>query len=152
MKISTLIVLSLVLINPVQKAMSQTQKKPALLNHIAVHVADLAKATAFYATIFELVQIPEPFKDNRHTWFSLGSAGQMHLIQSPKTGAVHDKNEHLCFSVVSIPEFIQKLKSQKVAYGDWAGKADAITKRPDGIQQIYIQDPDGHWLEINDDQ
>jgi len=152
MKISTLIVLSLVLINPVQKAMSQTQKKPALLNHIAVHVADLAKATAFYATIFELVQIPEPFKDNRHTWFSLGAAGQMHLIQSPKTGAVHDKNEHLCFSVVSIPEFIQKLKSQKVAYGDWAGKADAITKRPDGIQQIYIQDPDGHWLEINDDQ
>jgi lactoylglutathione lyase len=23
--------------------------------------------------------------------------------------------------------------------------------RVDGVKQIYFQDPDGHWLEINDD-
>lgn len=148
MKATVLIVLFF--IYPFQKVMSQDQKKPAVLNHIAVHVADLVKATAFYGNVFDLEQIPEPFKDNRHTWFSLGGAGQLHLIQSPKSSMQHDKNEHLCFSVASIPDFILKLKTYKVAYGDWPGKADAITKRPDGVQQIYFQDPDGHWLEVND--
>jgi len=22
--------------------------------------------------------------------------------------------------------------------------------RPDGVRQIYFQDPDGYWLEVND--
>jgi len=25
-----------------------------------------------------------------------------------------------------------------------------VTTRPDGVHQIWFQDPDGYWLEIND--
>ncbi|MES2827784.1 MAG: VOC family protein [Bacteroidota bacterium] len=135
---------------PFQNAMSQTNKAQVVLNHIAVYVADLGTATTFYKTVFGLEQIPEPFKDNRHTWFSLGLAGQLHLIQGAKTNNVHDKNEHLCFSVPSVDDFVKNLTKLKVNYEDWPGKPNTVTSRVDGVKQIYFKDPDGHWLEVND--
>lgn len=153
MKISVLIVTALIALIPFHKTMAQTEKKQttARLNHIAVYVTDLEKSTAFYKDVFEFTQIPEPFHDGRHTWFTLGSAGQLHLIQGAKGRGNFDKNEHLCFSVGSIETFIEKIKAKDIAYENWAGAAQSVTLRVDGIKQIYFQDPDGHWLEVNDD-
>ncbi len=146
-------VLLVLLSIPFQQSMAQTEKKQtAVLNHIAVYVADLQKATDFYQGVFDLDIIPEPFKDGRHTWFTLGPAGQLHLIQGAKTTTVHDKNEHLCFSVPSIETFIKKLNAKNISFEDWGGKAKGITNRADGIKQVYFKDPDGHWLEVNDDK
>ena len=131
-------------------AQTETKKQVIVLNHIAVYVADLAKATEFYKSVLGLQEIPEPFKDNRHTWFTLGPAGQLHLIQGAKSGNEHDKNEHLCFSVASVEDFVKNLDAKKVPYEDWPGKVSTITTRVDGVKQIYFKDPDGHWLEIND--
>ncbi|WP_342328910.1 VOC family protein [Pedobacter sp. FW305-3-2-15-E-R2A2] len=153
MKISVLIATALIALIPFHKTMAQTEKKQiaARLNHIAVYVTDLEKSTAFYKDVFEFTQIPEPFHDGRHTWFSLGSAGQLHLIQGAKGKGNFDKNEHLCFSVGAIDTFIEKIKDKDIAYENWAGAAQSVTLRVDGIKQIYFQDPDGHWLEVNDD-
>lgn len=153
MKTFTLIVLTLIMVTPFQKSMGQTEKKQkgAVLNHIAVYVTDLAKSTTFYKDVFDLEIIPEPFKDGRHTWFSLGPAGHLHLIQGAKPNVEHDKNEHLCFSVPSVDKFITLLNSKKIEFEDWAGTRKAVTLRVDGIKQVYFKDPDGHWLEVNDD-
>ncbi|MFD2287231.1 VOC family protein [Pedobacter petrophilus] len=129
---------------------SMAQQTPAVLNHIAVYVTDLGKSTAFYGGVFGFKEIAEPFKDGKHTWFSLGNAGALHLIQGAKSTQKFDKNEHLCFSVPSIEAFIKNLTSKNIPFEDWAGKAGAITTRVDGVKQIYFQDPDGHWLETND--
>jgi lactoylglutathione lyase len=48
-------------------------------------------------------------------------------------------------------DFIANLNKNKVPYSDWPGNPNKITTRPDGIQQIYFQDPDGYWIEINND-
>ncbi|HEY0176940.1 MAG TPA: VOC family protein [Pedobacter sp.] len=129
---------------------STAQTAPAVLNHIAVYVADLDKSGNFYESLLNLKKIEEPFKDGKHIWFSLGSAGQMHLIQGAKSGLQHDKNEHICFSVSSVTEFMTKLDKEKISYSNWPGTEKAPTIRPDGVKQIYFQDPDGHWLEVND--
>ncbi|MCX2574944.1 VOC family protein [Pedobacter sandarakinus] len=126
------------------------QDKPAALNHIAVYVSALDQSTNFYRDVFSLEQIPEPFKDGKHTWFSLGNGAALHLIQGVVVKQVFDKNDHLCFSVVSVDDFVKKLASKNVSYEDWPGKAGAITQRVDGVKQIYFKDPDGHWLEVND--
>ncbi|RZL61872.1 MAG: VOC family protein, partial [Pedobacter sp.] len=118
---------------------------------IAVYVSDLKTSTNFYQNVFDLPQIPEPFHDGRHTWFSLGTAGQLHLIQGAKTAEMHDKNEHLCFSVSSMDDFINKLKAKNITFESWAGAKGEVTLRVDGIKQIYFNDPDGHWLEVNND-
>ncbi len=121
------------------------------LNHIAVYVLDLEKSTSFYEDVLGLQQIPEPFHDGRHTWFSLGSAGQLHLIQGAAKAKRHDKNSHLCFSVPSIDDFILTLNKHNVARENWAGDSKEPNVRVDGIKQIYFQDPDGYWIEVNDD-
>ncbi len=131
-------------------AQNKSENVPAVLNHIAVYVADLNTATTFYESVFNLNIIPEPFKDNRHTWFTLGAAGQLHLIQGAKGNETFDKNGHLCFSVPSVDDFVKKLNAKNISFEDWAGKEKGITLRVDGVKQIYFKDPDGHWLEVND--
>lgn len=125
-------------------------KPKATLNHIAVYVVDLKESTAFYQNIIGLDTIPEPFHDGRHTWFSIGPKSHLHLIQGAKAKTEHEKNSHLCFTVSSVEDFVLILQKNNVAYENWAGEKGAITKRVDGVKQIYFKDPDGYWLEIND--
>jgi lactoylglutathione lyase len=121
------------------------------LNHIAVYVHDLKTSTIFYDSVLGLKKIEEPFKDGLHTWYSLGAAGQLHLIQGAEKNVQRNKNDHLCFSVKSMEDFIIRLKEQNVRYSNWPGQESQITTRVDGVKQIYFQDPDGHWIEINND-
>lgn len=131
---------------------AQGESEPRIkLNHIAVYVTDLEKSTSFYEGVLGLKQIPEPFNDGRHTWFSLGDAGQLHLIQGASGTTLHDKNSHLCFSVPAIDAFIQTLDKHNISRENWAGNSKEPNVRVDGIKQIYFQDPDGHWIEVNDD-
>lgn len=136
-------------------AMAQTpegkEKIVPVLNHIAVYVKDLKKSTNFYEEVLNLKQVPEPFNDGLHSWFTLGPAGQLHLIQGKDFVGQTNKNEHLCFSVASVDDFIKHLAKFSIEYSNWPGTAKAPTLRTDGVKQIYFQDPDGHWLEINDD-
>jgi lactoylglutathione lyase len=53
--------------------------------------------------------------------------------------------------VASIDDFIANLKKNNIEYENWAGEKNTVTKRVDGIKQIYFRDPDGYWIEINDD-
>lgn len=130
--------------------LAKSQMRHPVLNHIAVYVKDLKTSTDFYTNIVQLDTIPEPFHDGRHTWFSIGEKSHLHLIQGAATITAHEKNTHLCFSVTSVQMFIQLLQQNNIEYENWAGEKYAVTKRVDGVQQIYFKDPDGYWLEIND--
>ena len=128
---------------------SQPPQKPTL-NHIAIYVAELQTSTDFYKNIIGLDTIPEPFHDGHHTWFGIGPKSHLHVISGAAGKTVHDKNSHLCFSVASVDAFVSVLKKNSVSFENWAGEKSTITKRVDGVKQIYFQDPDGYWIEIND--
>ncbi|WP_240615284.1 VOC family protein [Pedobacter paludis] len=147
-----IVIILLTFFIPIKKTLAQEKmtKPKSILNHIALYVFDLNKASAFYEQVFELEKIPEPFRDGKHTWFSLGQAGQLHLIQGAVARRMFDKNEHLCFSVESVDAFVKKLKLADIKFENWAGDAGGITLRVDGVKQIYFKDLDGHWLEVND--
>jgi lactoylglutathione lyase len=130
-----------------QPLFAQTSAK---LNHIAFYVVDLKTSTYFYKNIIGLDTIPEPFHDGRHTWFSIGPKSHLHIIQGAATRIPHEKNTHLCFSVASVDAFIPVLSKNNILYENWAGEKLAVTLRVDGVKQIYFQDPDGYWIEIND--
>ncbi|MGZ8541806.1 MAG: VOC family protein [Chitinophagaceae bacterium] len=129
---------------------AQTSKTRATLNHIAVYVVNLQVSTAFYRDIIGLDTIPEPFHDGKHTWFSIGLQGHLHIISGATAATSHNKNGHLCFSVFSVEDFIATLDKNNIEYEDWAGQKKSITKRVDGVKQVYFKDPDGYWIEIND--
>lgn len=130
---------------------SKAQLKP-LINHIAVYVVNLETSTNFYRDIIGLEIIPEPFHDGRHTWFSIGDHAALHIISGAKSAIAHDKDSHLCFSVSSMEPFIAQLEKNNVAYENWPGQAKSVTTRADGVKQIYFKDPDGYWIEINNDR
>ena len=54
------------------------------------------------------------------------------------------------FTVSSVDDFIKVLKQNNVVFEDWQGKQNSVTLRVDGVKQIYFEDPDGYWIEIND--
>ncbi|MEI9943956.1 MAG: VOC family protein [Chitinophagaceae bacterium] len=120
------------------------------INHIAFYVVDLKVSTNFYLNVVGLDTIPEPFHDGRHTWFLIGPKSHLHVISGATQKTPKDKNSHLCFSVASVTDFITRLQKNNVPFESWAGEKNTYTNRVDGVKQIYFQDPDGFWLEIND--
>jgi lactoylglutathione lyase len=126
------------------------QSTPAV-SHVALYVFDLQKSVDFYGKVLGLQQIPEPFKDGRHVWFRMGPHSQLHIIQGASKVEPHDKNMHLAFSVKDLKKFTTHLDQLATTYGSWAGLAKESTARPDGVKQVYLQDPDNFWVEVNDD-
>ena len=87
----------------------------ATLNHIALYVVDMQTSTSFYRDIIGLDTIPEPFRDGKHTWFGIGVKSHLHLIEGARAKTAHEKNNHLCFTIASVPEFTLRLKKNNIA-------------------------------------
>lgn len=132
-------------------SISATAQRP-VINHTALYVYNLKKSAIFYKEIMQLEEIPEPFKDGKHLWLRTGKHSQLHIIQGATSVKEQDINSHIAFSVKSLDKFIANLQKHNVKYGNWKGDATSPTVRPDGVKQVYLQDPDNFWIEVNDDK
>lgn len=133
------------------RAEAQGQEGPRF-SHQTIFVTDLDRAANFYEKVMELKRIPEPFHDGKHVWFRVSEHGQLHVVSGAKEDIPHDINIHLAFSVPSMAAFTKHLDENNVKYGNWAQNDKTPQVRPDKVQQIYLQDPDGYWIEVNDDK
>ena len=132
---------------------SQAQNKNTKthINHTAIFVIDIAKSGDFYSNLIGLDTVPEPFHDGKHIWYKTAEHTMLHVIQGAAQKKEYYKNQHTCFTVPNFASFIQKLNELNWSYEDVAGNKNKITTRVDGVHQIWLQDPDGYWLEMNDD-
>ena len=119
------------------------------IDHFAIVVDDVDKSADFYGTILNLVETPHPDKKPGFRWFILNGNSQIHLIQKEFTPFEKNKSMHLCLATQDLDGVIANLKKNNIKFWDWPGKESAITLRTDGVKQIYIQDPDDYWIEIN---
>lgn len=120
--------------------------------HIALFVFDMQKGADFYKNVMQLPVIEEPFHDGKHTWFRTGPHSQLHIIQGAAKIYDHDINTHIAYTVKDITAFCKHLDAANWKYGNWKGDSKTPQLRPDGVHQIYLQDPDGFWIEVNDDK
>ena len=127
------------------------QKSP-ITNHLALYVKDLDKSAAFYKNVMMLKEISDPFHDGKHVWLRTGKHSQLHLILGAAEVMEHDINSHFAYSVKNLQPFIEHLEKMNVKYGDYKRTSKLPTVRPDGVKQVYLQDPDNYWLEVNDDK
>ncbi|MEY3562657.1 MAG: hypothetical protein RLZZ294_663 [Bacteroidota bacterium] len=128
-----------------------SQIKPVFkINHAAVYVTDLKRSGEFYTKILNLDTIPEPFHDNRHIWLSIGNGVQLHIIQGAQKEREYFQNNHLCFSTSDVIAFSKKLDEKNIEWFNAGGKPKVITNRIDGVHQVFLKDPDGYWIEVND--
>lgn len=130
-------------------AICYAQDNKPTMNHAAICAHDLKRSVAFYSDVMELTKIPNPFHDTVHQWYRIGAGNALHVIQADCPVVTHDINNHLCFSVPSLEDFMKHLDKFNIKYGDWAGNYKKTQLRADGVVQIYFQDPDGYWIEVN---
>jgi lactoylglutathione lyase len=142
--------LVIILLAASYNAVAQSAKQSVHINHTAIFVKDLQTTKAFYEKVIGLDTIPEPFHDGKHAWYSVGPGVSLHVIQGATEKKDYYKNQHTCFSVSSVEKFVALLAKNNIGWEDVKGQQKAITTRVDGVKQIWLQDPDGYWLEIND--
>lgn len=118
-------------------------------DHDAILVKDVAASAKFYSEILGLKEIPNGGLPDHIRWFELGEKVQIHLIESEDLPEKH-KGVHMALNTSNLPELMDFLRSKNVSFENWLGEKDTTNTRPDGIKQIYLQDPDGYWIEIND--
>ncbi|MCM8569277.1 VOC family protein [Gramella jeungdoensis] len=117
-------------------------------DHDALLVKDVNVSAKFYREIFGLREIPNGGLGDHIRWFELGDKIQFHLIESEEQPE-KKKGFHLALSTDDLEAFMEFLKSKNIHFENWPGIKGKTNTRPDGIKQVYLQDPDGYWIEVN---
>lgn len=125
------------------------QKFEFQFDHQSIVVNDVNASADFYGNILGLKETPHPDNPPTIRWFIVNGNSHIHLIQKNAVPFEKDKSMHLCFATQDLDGVISHLKKNDITYWDWPGKKNAVTTRTDGVRQIYVQDPDGYWIEIN---
>lgn len=121
------------------------------LNHVSLLVLNKDISAAFYRDVLGLEEIACGANRAHIRWFGIGNGQSVHLIEGD-TGTTHfTQTNHFCISTDDLPGTMADLTAKGVRHVDAAGKEGATAVRADGIRSIYVQDPDGFWIEINED-
>ena len=118
-------------------------------NHLALSVKDVNRSAAFYASVLKLPEIINRTKIEGIRWFTLADGKELHLISIIKKKVTINKAIHMGLSSKNFDEFVNHLTALKITYSDWPGKLNTVNIRTDGVKQIFFQDPDGYWVEVN---
>ncbi|MBW4362094.1 VOC family protein [Flavobacterium sp. NAS39] len=118
-------------------------------NHAALSVKEVNISADFYMNVLNLKEITNRTKMDGIRWFSLGDNKELHLISTIKENFTINKAIHLALTTPNFDDFIITLDKFNIMYSDWPGAAHKINIRADGIKQVFFQDPDGYWIEVN---
>ena len=116
--------------------------KALQLNHVALHVADVEASVTFYGDVLGLEPMDRPAFDFPGAWFRLGVDQELHLI-GDRSDPVFSGHRGTHFALVV--DDLDQWETQVDQHG--------VTRlprkvRPDGAEQTFLQDPDGHWVEL----
>lgn len=125
------------------------------LDHAAMLVKDVERSSRFYGQVLGMEQIPRPSTFNfPGAWLSKGSF-QIHLIGEAESGRAAQVNPgyrrdemargygaHVAFEVDDLEAAMHHLRAHDVEI------VGGPRPRGDGVQQLYICDPDGYIIEL----
>ena len=129
---------------------AQEESFKLTFNHQALPVKQLKKTGDFYINILGFEEIEVTASQNPpKRWLMNHEGKQLHLITSDDKAPTTIKN-HMAFSTADLDKVVAHLQKNKVDYWTDEGKKNVVRIRKDGVRQVKIQDPEGHWIEINE--
>jgi len=122
------------------------------VNHVSRICEDAEKSRAFYQDLLGATKLNRPNFPSPGFWLWLGNV-QLHLIQvaHAKEEASHAKGiptgqvNHYSFEVYDFDAVEAKLRKIKYPF-----KKNRVPEGAAVIHQLFLQDPDGHYIEICD--
>lgn len=118
------------------------------LDHVTIVVRDLAATRRFYVDGLGMQEVARPGFSFAGQWFQAG-ATQIHTILEydgsgkAGSGAEHNsRGHHFAFSVESASAAAARLTELGIPL------VSPPKQRPDGAVQVFVQDPDGHLVEL----
>lgn len=121
----------------------------AALDHVALYVRDADRSAAFYKDVFGLEQVPAPVPFAR--WLRLRGGVMLHIVGGRQAPESSSRWQHLALSCDDLTAFIARLDAREISWSDLQGRRVPQSDiRGAGVKQIFIQDPDGYWIEVND--
>jgi catechol 2,3-dioxygenase-like lactoylglutathione lyase family enzyme len=127
------------------------------LDHVSFLVKDVERSRRFYSQVLGLREIPRPSNaDHPGAWLTNNEHSfEVHLIGEAEEGRVAQTHtpyrrdemasghgSHPAFQVENLEGAMQHLRTLNVEI------VGGPRPRGDGVQQIFICDPDGHMIEL----
>lgn len=120
------------------------------LDHVSFRVRNLEVSAKFYTEVLGLEEIENGTGVSGIRWFAISGKEAIHMTEGDPAETRVTKRNHFAVRTDSLAAAIEHLTARGIRYFDWAGETGKILQRIDGVRQIYVEDPDGYWVEIND--
>ena len=122
-----------------------------MANHIALTVSDVGASVNFYSHVLGLQQLERPNFDRHGAWFTLGNI-ELHLIKGVPRVADGDDLivSHIALESNDVQSVIQKLRLMDPPIDFQINVSVPTANEKDIVDQIFIRDPDGYYVEIGD--
>lgn len=114
------------------------------IDHVSLGVTDVEKSIAFYTHIIGLTPIDRPQFTFKGAWFHIATGQQLHLIEKETDPIVRSsgtRSNHFALLVDDILPYHHRCVENNI---DVIGPK----QRPDGMWQLFIPDPDKHYIEL----
>ena len=61
------------------------------------------------------------------------------------------RSTHFCISAADFDGMVEHFRTRGAPFCNLAGQQGKEHIRADGVRSVFMQDPDGYWLEVNED-
>jgi catechol 2,3-dioxygenase-like lactoylglutathione lyase family enzyme len=114
------------------------------LNHVSINALDLNESIDFYRELLGAEPIATPNFGVPTQWLALGRSTQLHLFERDLTPTSH---HHFAITVDEI-EPIYRAAERRGAFDDVAF-GNRLVELPNDVVQLYLRDPAGNLVELD---
>lgn len=120
------------------------------LDHIALLVRDLDESVRFYTEVVGLREVPDPMGGATIRWIEIGDGRRFHIQQGDVSRVHVEKQTHFALGTPDFDAVLARLRAAGQIFTNFRGDVHEINVRPDGMRAVFLRDPTGYWIEIND--